>query len=204
MKNRKNIFWTSDLHLGHSNVIQFDKRPFKDVDDMERVFINNHNSRVSPNDLTYFLGDIGLGNAERLKKYLSQINGTKVLILGNHDRNTYSMYNVGFDVVLNTAVIYIGKYRVSMSHCPLPGVFREDVTNMKGAKPGENWHGEQKNQRFTSQDLTVDFHLHGHIHSDGVHTNKQYDVGVRANKYRPVSLSQIESWIAQHTNKEMY
>jgi len=110
------------------------------------------------------------------------------------------MYNQGFDVVLSGAFFYIGGHRVSMSHCPLPGVFREDVTDMNGSTPGEMWHGENKNQPFTSQDLTVDFHLHGHIHSDGKNkprsTERQFDVGVRANKYRPVSLSEIESWIA--------
>ena len=81
----------------------------------------------------------------------------------------------------------------------------EDITGMKGAKDGNNWHGEHKNQMFTSQDMTVDYHLHGHIHSGGNskkehYTDRQFDVGVRANKYRPVSISQIESWINSSKN----
>lgn len=201
---RKKIFFTSDLHIGHANVIKFDQRPFKDLDHMHRVLINNYNATVEPDAICYFLGDVGLSKSDVVSKVIKELNGTKVLLLGNHDRNTYSMYAQGFDVVLNTGVFYIGNYRVSISHCPLPGIYREDVTEMKGATTGENWHGENKNQMFTSQDLTIDFHLHGHIHSDGkikeTKTYNQYDVGVRANGYKPVSLSAIESWI-DLTNK---
>ena len=198
---RKPIFFWSDLHIGHYSVIEFDKRPFKDLNHMHRVLINNYNSTVPENGICYFLGDVGLAKSEVLQKFMGELNSsTKALVLGNHDRNTYSMYEHCFDVVLNSAVIYIGKNRVSMSHCPLPGIFREDVTNMKGAMPGNNWHGEHKNQMFTSQDMTVDFHLHGHIHSAPWKktpkcTHNQFDVGVSANNFKPVSISEIESWI---------
>lgn len=201
MKNKRtSIYFTSDWHIGHKNSIVFDNRPFRDVDHMHEVLINNYNASVKDGDVCYFLGDIGLTKSDVIKDVISKLNGTKVLILGNHDANTYSMYDRGFDVVLNAGIFYMGKYRVSMSHCPLPGVFREDVTNMKGAVPGENWHGENKNQMFMSFDNTVDFHLSGHIHSGPHNTKKrtlknQFDVGVVANKYRPVSISQIESWI---------
>lgn len=204
---RKLIFFSSDWHVGHLNVIKFDNRPFQDLNHMHRVLINNYNSAVPENGICYFLGDMGLCKAGVLSKVIKELNGTKVLILGNHDKNTFSMYEQGFDVVLNTAVFYIGDKRVSMSHCPLPGIFREDVSKMKGAKEGENWHGEHKNQRFTSQDLTADYHLHGHIHS-GPNNDKprttynQFDIGVAANSYRPVSISQIESWIALEEKKK--
>lgn len=207
---RKGIFFTSDWHLGHANVIEFDKRPFKDVNHMNRVLINNYNACVSENSICYFLGDVGMMQATELAKITKQLNGTKVLILGNHDRNTYSMYNAGFDVVLNAGIFYIGKYRISMSHCPLPGIFREDVKGMKGAKEGDHWHGEHKNVEFTTGDIQ-DFHIHGHIHSNAHNkkekfTNKQFDVGCANNGFRPVSISEIESWIALQskdlTNKE--
>jgi calcineurin-like phosphoesterase family protein len=204
---RKKLFFWSDLHIGHTNVIKFDERPFKDLDHMHRVLINNYNSTVPDDGICYFLGDAGMGKSDVLSKFMSELNGsTKILILGNHDNNMYSMYDKGFDCVLNACVFYIGDKRISMSHCPLPGIFREDITDMKGSQPGENWHGEFKNQRFTSQDPTVDYHLHGHIHSDGKikprQTLNQFDVGVRANGYRPVSISTIESWISIREKNE--
>lgn len=199
---RKKVFFTSDWHIGHANVIVYDGRPFKDLDHMHRVLINNYNSAVDDDSVCYFIGDMGITQQSQVQKIISQLNGTKVLILGNHDKNTYSMYNAGFDLVLNTATIYIGQNRISMAHCPLPGIFREDVTKQERFNASENWHGElkPKNKPFISQDLTVDYHLHGHIHSDGIvkdrYTDRQFDVGVRANKYRPVSISEIESWIS--------
>lgn len=204
---RKGVFFTSDWHVAHANVLKFDKRPFKDLDHMHRVLINNYNSSVTKDDVCYFLGDVGMGKTEVVKKVISELNGTKILILGNHDKNTYAMYDIGFNVVLNAGIFYIGDNRISMSHCPLPGIYREDTSNMhyayKGddSKADENWHGEHKHGRFIINDSNVDFHIHGHIHS-GPHcdkesrTNKQFDVGVAANSYRPVSISQIESWIA--------
>jgi calcineurin-like phosphoesterase family protein len=197
---RKGIFFTSDWHIGHANSIIFDKRPFNDLDDMHESLIKRYNASVKNTDVCYFLGDIGLVKGDVIKSVISRLNGTKVLVLGNHDANTYSMYEKGFDVVINSFVFYIGTKRISASHCPLPGIKREDVTGMRVATEGENWHGESKNQMFMSFDNTVDFHLHGHIHS-GSHNNKdkytdkQMDVGVVANNYRPVSISEVESWV---------
>ena len=200
-KHRKSIHFTSDWHVGHANSINFDARPFKDLDHMHRVLINNYNAQVPPDGLCYFLGDIGLSNNETLGKVLSELNGTKVLVLGNHDKKFNAMYELGFDVVLHGATIYIADERVTMTHCPLRGVFREDVTGMRGAKEGENWHGEHKQQMFSCTD-EGQFHLHGHIHSGPANDKKridgrQLDVGVCANKYRPVSISEVESWIAR-------
>lgn len=198
---RKPTFFTSDLHIGHENSIKFDNRPFRDLDHMHKTFIANYNAQVPENGICYFLGDIATHNSELAKDFISQLNGTKVIIVGNHDKNYNALYNIGFDVVLNSATIYICGQRVTMSHCPLRGVFREDVSDMKGAKSGDNWHGESKNQAFSIEN-EGQFHLHGHIHSPngGKSTkilNRQFDVGVPCNKYKPVPISEIDSWISR-------
>lgn len=206
--NRKKIFFTSDLHIGHLNSIKFDNRPFTDLHHMHSVLANNYNSTVPEDGVCYFLGDSGLCKSDELSKFMKRLNGsTKILILGNHDRNTYSMYDQGFDVVLNSAILYIGDKRIGLSHCPLPGIKREDVTGMKGSQPGENWHGEFKNERFMNFDTKIDYLIHGHIHSTKEngkpkYTDKQYDVGVANSDYRPVSISEIESWIALEEGKK--
>lgn len=199
--SRKSIHFTSDWHIGHANSIKFDERPFRDLDHMHRVLVNNYNAQVPVDGLCYFLGDIGMSNNETVGKILSELNGTKVLILGNHDKNHAAMYGLGFDVVLNSATIYIAGERVTMSHCPLRRVFREDVTGMRGAKDEEMWHGEFKNEAYSVTD-EGQFHIHGHIHSGPANKKpriegRQMDVGVPANKYRPVSISDVESWIAR-------
>lgn len=197
------VYFTSDWHIGHKNVLKFDQRPFKDLDDMHESLIKTFNHYVPKHGITYFLGDMGLCSHGLLKSVIERLNGTKIIILGNHDGNMYSMYNAGFDVVLYKASIMIGNHSVTMSHCPLRGVYREDTSEMKGAKEGDNWHKESTyGYKFAWPD-TGQFHLHGHIHSpNGGKSQKildrQFDVGVPANGYKPVSISEIESFIAKY------
>ena len=40
------VFFIADLHFGHRDVIAFDGRPFKDVDEMEAEMIRRWNARV--------------------------------------------------------------------------------------------------------------------------------------------------------------
>lgn len=51
-------FYTSDLHLGHANVIKFDNRPFANVDEMDQCIIIRWNERVSDDDTVFILGDV--------------------------------------------------------------------------------------------------------------------------------------------------
>lgn len=203
MNDRIPQFFTSDLHLGHKNVLEFDKRPFRDVDHMDQVLLNNIKSTVPPGSILYFVGDVGMGDDDRVRRFLGQISDrTLVLVLGNHDKTQNAMLCMGFDVVTYGLVLYVANQRVTVSHCPLRGVWRENTEGMRGANTGENWHGESKQHRFTFND-EGQFHLHGHIHSPNGGKSqrtlgKQYDVGVVANNYRPVSISQIESWIAKY------
>lgn len=206
MSYRKSVFFTSDWHIGHANSIVFDNRPFKDLDDMHKGLIKRFNACVSEDAVTYFLGDMGVSSSTLTFEVMNKLNGTKILVLGNHDKQHSAMYNAGFDVVLNGAVLYIAGQRVTMSHCPLLGVYREDLSHIPQHKQvaGANWHGEHKNEAYTFSNEDQ-FHLHGHIHSTP-DTNKtkprilgkQFDVGVPARNYQPVSISKIESWISNY------
>ena len=208
--NRRHISFTSDWHIGHANCIKFDERPFDDLSHMHEILIIRYNACVPENGICYFLGDMG-NRPEEIRKVMSRLNGTKVLIIGNHDKGVNTMYNCGFDVVLFSASLMIDKERVTMSHCPLMGVFREDTSKMKKHDPDnpENWHGEHRRKHQNCSLLDEGhFHLHGHIHSrknkkqSKKILGKQYDVGVTANKYAPVSMSQIESWVSNYKKSE--
>lgn len=202
---KQKTFFTSDWHIGNANVIQFSNRPFRNIDHMHEVLINNHNSTVPVDGITYCLGDMLQGSIELCTNILSAMNGTKILIAGNHDPSASRALRCGFALVLNSAGIVIGGEHVTMSHCPLRGVVREDITGMRGAVLGDNWHGESKHWKFSIGDWGQ-YHLHGHIHSpNGGRSTKtlgrQYDVGVDANNYTPVSVSTLERWITS-TKKE--
>jgi len=203
---RKPTFFTADWHIGHANSIKFDNRPFQDVGEMHRALIRNYNAQVPENGICYFLGDIATHNSDLTKDILSKLRGTKVIIVGNHDKNSNALYLMGFDVVLNNATIYIQGERVTMSHCPLPGIFREDVSDMRGAILGDNFHGESKHQAFMVAN-EGQFHLHGHLHSPNNGKSqkivgRQMDIGVPGNAYRPVPISVIEAWISRTKAEE--
>jgi len=197
----KQTYFTSDWHLHHKNVITFNNRPFRDVNHMHEVLIANYNATVGKNDLCYFLGDVGFCSTDKLTPIINRLNGTKVLLLGNHDKKSRAYENAGFDVVILNATIKIGNEVVTMSHYPLYGVSREDTTKMRGIQKGDNWH---KEQYYHSKGYVVEnkgqFHLHGHLHCSKdrspVKEGKQWDVGVDGNKYTPVSIKNVESWIA--------
>jgi len=204
METIGSTFFTSDWHCFHEKVIEFDNRPFKNISHMHEVLINNYNACVRDNSICYFLGDFAMGNVEKAQSIVKRLNGTKVIILGNHDRNAVAMQRIGFDIAVYSASLVIGGKLVTMTHCPLRGILREDVSTMRNSVEGDNWHGERKHQNFSVPDYGQ-FHLHGHCHktSEEKILGKQWDVGVRANDYRPVSSSQIESWIAQSINKQV-
>jgi len=201
MSYRKPIFLTADWHCFHKKAIEFDNRPFKDIHHMHRVLVNNYNASVPTYGICYFVGDMGLASYETLGKIVHELNGTKVLILGNHDKKINAMYRVGFDVVVYGLVLYVASERVTISHCPLKEVWREDLSHIKNSKD-DNWHGESR-PKHTCLTFTDEgqFHIHGHIHSrkDKKQSQKilgrQLDIGITANNYRPVSISEIESWI---------
>lgn len=202
---KRKLYFTSDWHVGHANCIKFDNRPYADLDEMHNHMIKTFNHWVPKHAITYFLGDMGFGPNDLLGSIIKQLNGTKILVRGNHDRKMDAMYNAGFDVVLEKAQITIGSDIITMTHCPLKGVFREDTSGMRGSDGTENWHKERKYGNQYSIEDFGQFHLHGHTHMrkdrGKIIDGRQMDVGWPAwNK--PVSLSQVQSWIAKY--KEEY
>ena len=55
--SQQKIFFTSDLHFGHENVLKMDNRPFKTVDEMDAELIKRWNKKVNKGDIVYVLGD---------------------------------------------------------------------------------------------------------------------------------------------------
>jgi len=80
-----NIYFTSDLHLCHKNIIQYCNRPFTSVEEMDATIIDNWNSVVTDKDMVYILGDFALCGKSRVFEYEYRLHGHKILIRGGHD-----------------------------------------------------------------------------------------------------------------------
>ena len=74
----ENIFFTSDHHFGHTNIIKFSERPFDSVEEMDEELIKRWNSKIGKNDKVYHLGDLGLCKADRMKT----IGGFEYVVVG--------------------------------------------------------------------------------------------------------------------------
>ena len=79
------IWFTSDWHLGHNNIIRYCNRPFKSCEEMDGAIILNFNELVDDEDTTYFLGDFCFH--KNVKEWIDKLKGNKVFIWGNHDKN---------------------------------------------------------------------------------------------------------------------
>ena len=64
-------YYISDLHFLHKNCIQFDERPFSDIEEMQRVMVEKWNRKITNGDTVYILGDVSM----RGKKACCHIKG---------------------------------------------------------------------------------------------------------------------------------
>lgn len=178
------VFFTSDTHFGHSNIIKYCQRPFNSAEHMDEVLISNWNEVVSPLDIVFHLGDFCFGSDKEWIKILQRLNGTKYLILGNHDlkkiANSNQIKDYFADINMQMRVV-VDKQKMLLNHYPFL-CFEGGYQNV--------W------QLFG--------HVHSSKHSTGLDKERlvhlfptQYDVGVDNNNYRPVSFAQVSQIITE-------
>ena len=83
------IYFTSDLHFGHENIIAYCNRPFKNANAMDKQLIRLWNQRVIDNDTVYIIGDFSLkgrNDIGYLEGIVKKLNGRKILIKPNFRR----------------------------------------------------------------------------------------------------------------------
>lgn len=174
------IWFTSDTHFGHENVLKFTDRPWETIQQMNSVIVANINARVGMNDELYILGDFSFKmTAQDAYGLRKKITCKKVhLVPGNHDKDwTQPAVSRAFITEPPICVLKIDGQKIVMSHFPMA-----DWQSMS--------HGS--------------WHLHGHIHSSGGAYNEfnrkqgllRYDVGVDANACAPVSLDELRAWFS--------
>lgn len=56
------------------------------VTEMNEAIVDLWNTQVAPDDIVWVVGDVAMGKVHDNIEYVRQLNGTKHLVLGNHDR----------------------------------------------------------------------------------------------------------------------
>jgi len=115
------IFFISDTHFFHGNIIKYCNRPYTSVDEMNSDLIKKWNNTVAQDDIVIHLGDVAFKNRDAAAAIVSQLNGHKRLIMGNHDNEKPQKYfEMGFEWVSPFPVIWQEKY--ILSHIPMKEV----------------------------------------------------------------------------------
>lgn len=177
------MFFTSDLHIGHKNIIRYCDRPFDSVEEMNEKIIENWNSVVRKNDMIFVLGDFAITGSQNAQEAFNRLHGRKILIRGNHDHKPSKMWRMGWEQVYDIHAMTINEELVTMSHYP----HFED----------NEWLREHPSAGFQHPHNNGGFLLNGHIHSSPENKirGKQFDVGVDANNFTPVPIEEIRQWI---------
>lgn len=190
----QNIFFTSDLHLSHENILLYCSRPFETVGHMNTILIANWNTVVKEDDIVFILGDFCFGNKQKWRHFLNMLNGRKYLILGNHDKDTKIPVDL-FEDVLDICEVRIinsdtepKEQVLILSHRPFLTWEGRETRNIKHLFG--HIHTLSKNGvKVENQTQEADFDIIPQIKS-----NQMYDVGVDNNDYTPVSFEQIQKY----------
>lgn len=116
------IYFTSDLHFGHQNVILFDNRPYSCLDEMNDELIKNWNNTVSDEDTIYVLGDMfNKCNLKMMEIILQQLKGNIILVKGNHDNDKdLTKLKKYFKKIVNYFELDYKDKKFILSHYPIP------------------------------------------------------------------------------------
>lgn len=177
-------FFRSDEHLGHDNILRLCNRPFKSKEEMHEVIIERHNERVSPSDRVFFLGDVThRAQASRIRPLLHRMNGSKILIRGNHDKEKSTPLDCFEQVVHRMEYELPTGHKVLLCHYPYKGT-PEEIDHAAA-------NGYQIRYLEQRPDEKGQWLLHGHVHGMWKTRRRMINVGVDVWDFYPVSLDQI-------------
>lgn len=171
------IFFISDTHFSHTNVIKYSKRPFVHAAEMNNALMKNWNKVVKPGDTVYHLGDFAFEKQTDVRARCAFLNGQKHLILGNHDKEIVKHRN---------KLLECGAFASIQEYKEIKYEDRKFVLFHYGMRVwNKSHHGS--------------IHLYGHSHGSLPPHGLSVDVGVDSkeitSEYRPVSIEEIVSYM---------
>ena len=183
-KDAEKMFFVSDTHFQHENIVKYCKRPFKDVEENDEELIRRWNEKVPEDGIVFHLGDVAFGDPDKVDKILERLNGKIYLVIGNHDwRRIVNQHKWRFELMTQQINMKVGKRHVILNHYPMlafSGAWRE---------------------------VDATYQLFGHVHTspytdEGLDQQRmkylftsQYDVGVDNNNFTPVSWKEVDQII---------
>jgi len=177
--------WTADWHLGHSNILRYCDRPFKDCHTMNKALMREANMRLYPDDICVHVGDFCVNGATKYKDWLQELRGKWTFMRGNHDKNN------GVKTVCDSMFARISHFNVFVSHIPYfysrPERTATEVLNNDLIEVIEN---------------NCDFAVCGHVHEKWQVSQEgkipTINVGVDVNKFMPIFDDELVNIYLKH------
>lgn len=171
------VWFTSDLHFHHRNICKYCNRPYNSLEEMHEALITNWNSVVKEDDTVFLLGDMGFCGYEKLKELLSRLNGSIILVTGNHDAPSVVQH------LLNDGILFAASNLCSVTiigddECP-------DQQLTLCHFPMIDWYDKERGAWM----------VHGHQHqlpNTPSCSVKHWDVGVDKNGFTPINFEQLK------------
>ncbi len=158
------IFFTADTHFGDGGARALYRRPFATTADADRVIVDRWNATVGADDEIWHLGDVAIGTLNQaVAELLSALKGRKHLLRGNNDTDAICALPVWISVH-DLVHLEMDALHVTLCHYPL-----------------RTWPGQARGA----------LNLHGHSHGRLKPLTRQFDVGVDARHFRPVTIAEL-------------
>lgn len=171
---RKRIWLLSDPHINHTNILGFrgeDGAPirpgFANVQEMNARILDGWNSKVRHGDIGYWLGDMVFGDLPGFATLWPKFNGSKRLVLGNHDDPKFLSSGGFFKKTASERKF--GEYGIFLSHRPV----HDSELELNGQ---------------------IMLNVHGHLHEKASPPGLFRNVSVEVMNYEPI---EIEALIAE-------
>lgn len=157
------IWFSSDHHINHRNILHFQNRPFSTIEEMDIKLISNINEKIQTNDEFWIIGDFTFKHPD---EYLKQIKCKNIyLVKGNHDSKQVKHSKI-YKGIFDYKEIKYKEQFIIMFHYPI-----------------YSWN----KKRYGS------WHLYGHVHGKPLEgmNGKHLDIGVDTNNFYPYSFDDI-------------
>lgn len=160
-------WFTADTHFGHAKIIEYCKRPFASVEEMDAVIIERWNARVRPTDDVWHLGDFNYRSKLATDHYLKKLNGHIHVVWGNHDKDVKKFAKL-FKSCQDVKYLQLNDEKITLYH------YAQRVWR-------NSHHGA--------------WHLFGHSHGCLPSFHRSMDVGVDACNYAPISFDEVKTYM---------
>lgn len=182
----RDIWITSDTHFRHQAMLGFKDRDgnlfrgdlFDNVDHMDQLMIERWNSVVKQGDIVYHLGDVAILKTNKdidwFKRHWPTLNGSKRLIVGNHDDVKF-LSSGGFFKKVSMWRMF-PEYQLMLSHVPM-----HYSNMMRLVDPNGTW----------PDDCVPLYGVHGHIHSNQSPRGPYRNVCVEVTDYTPIHIETL-------------